>query len=72
MLAQIPSQIESCDAAPPEDARQFRPRAFGKELHGPDLAVDAAERLPRDGRPKAVPEGGPGGSGHLQQTHVPG
>ena len=67
---QVSAQIEPRDAAAVEDARQPGPRAAVEELHGPDLAVDAAERLPGDGRPGAVPEGRRGGHGDLQQAHL--
>ena len=71
LLIQVSAQIEPCHAPAVEDARQPGPRAAGEELHGPDLAVDAAERLPGDGRPGAVPEGRRGGHGDMQQAYMP-
>ena len=70
-VIQVSAQVEPGDAAAGEDARQPGPGAAVEELHGPDLAVDAAERIPGDGRPGAVPEGRRGGQGDLQQAHMP-
>ena len=68
---QVSAQIKPGDAAAVEDARQPGPGAAVEELHGSNLAVDAAERLPGNCRSGAVPEGRRRGHGDLQQAYMP-